>query len=114
MSQQRRKPHFIQQWRKHRKLSLRRLAERMEKSPGEPLISHAQISRIEKGENQYTEETLWALADALDCDVADLIGVDPSKDGVDPSKDVEVIDLLRHIPEAKRQDAIAILKALAG
>lgn len=107
MSQNRRKPHFIQQWRKHRKLSLRRLAERMEKSPGEPLISHAQISRIEKGENQYTEETLWALAEALDCDVADLIGVDPSKDG-------EVIDLLRHIPESKRQDAIAILKALAG
>ena len=107
MSQNRRKPHFIQQWRKHRKLSLRRLAERMEKSPGEPLISHAQISRIEKGENQYTEETLWALAEALDCDVADLIGVDPTKDG-------EVIDLLRHIPESKRQDAIAILKALAG
>jgi transcriptional regulator with XRE-family HTH domain len=107
MSQQRRKPHFIQQWRKHRKLSLRRLAERMEKAPGEPLISHAQISRIEKGENQYTEETLWALAEALDCDVADLLGVDPTKDG-------EVIDLLRHIPESKRQDAIAILKALAG
>ena len=107
MTNKYRRPHFIQQWRKHRKLSLRQLAERMEKEPGEPLISHAQISRIEKGENQYTEETLWALAEALDCDVSDLIGVDPSKDG-------EVIDLMRHLPESKRKDAIAVLKALAN
>jgi transcriptional regulator with XRE-family HTH domain len=79
----------------------------MERSPGEPLISHAQISRIEKGENQYTEETLWALAEALDCDVADLIGVDPTKDG-------EIVDLMRHMPADKRKDAIAVLKALAN
>lgn len=107
MSTRRAHPHFIQKWRKHRKLSLRRLAERMEKSPGEPLISHAQISRIENGENQYTEETLWALAEALDCDVSDLIGVDPTKDG-------EIVDLMRHLPMEKREDAIAILRALAG
>lgn len=80
----------------------------MESEPGgDPIISHVQIGRIERGENNYTQETLEALALALDVSVGDLLSVNPDMDG-------EIIDLLRHIPEDRRADAIKVLRALAS
>lgn len=79
----------------------------MEAEPGVPLMSHANLGRIEKYEQPYTQELLEALAVALDCSVTDLLSVDPRKDG-------EVVDLLRLINEKNRDQAVRVLKALAG
>ena len=83
--------HYLKEWRKRRGLSLRKLADRMESEPGVPLMSHANIGRIENFEQPYTQELLEAAAEALDCSVSDLLSVDPSKEG----QVVDLMDLIR-------------------
>lgn len=79
----------------------------MEVEPGVPMMSHANLDRIEKGQQPYSEEILHALAIALDCTIYDLLAVDPTKDG-------EVVDLMKLIRErGKTDDALRILRALA-
>lgn len=80
--------HFIREWRKYRGLSLRQLADRMEVEPGVPLMSHANLQRIELYEQPYDQQLLEAASIALECSATDLISVDPTKDG-------DVIDLVR-------------------
>lgn len=77
----------------------------MERSPGEPLTSHANIQRIEKFEQPYTQEILEAMAEALSVTVSDLLTIDPTKDG-------EVIDLVNMIKQRDRNTAMKILRAL--
>lgn len=83
--------HYLKEWRKKRGLSLRKLADRMETEPGVPLMSHANIGRIENFEQPYTQELLEAAAEALECSVSDLLSVDPTKDG----KVIDIMDLVR-------------------
>lgn len=99
--------HFIRHWREYRGLSLAKLAARMEAAPGEELMSGMSLSRIERGQQPYSEELLNALSDALSCSPWELISVDPSRDG-------DVIDLMRFIHEMdkkKAEKALAVLKA---
>lgn len=72
--------HYIREWREYRDMSLRKLADRMEVEPGVPLMSHANIGRVEKGDQPYTQELLEAAAIALDTTVTDLLTVDPRID----------------------------------
>lgn len=97
---------FIREWRLHRGLSLRRLAGRLELDGPDDTFSHASIGRIETGKQPYTQPILEAIAAALDVTVADLLMVDPDKEG-------EVIDLVRRINAKNRDAAIRMLKALA-
>jgi len=97
--------HYIAEWIKYRKASLRKLAARMESEPGVQLISHASIGRIAKGDQPYSEEILIALADALDCSVAQLLMVNPFKDG-------EVIDMLSLMKDKDPATVRAILSGL--
>jgi len=62
---------FIRQWRKHRGLTLQRLADRLDMTP-----SH--FSMLERGERGYTQETLEKLAPALNTDVGSLLTRDPT------------------------------------
>lgn len=62
---------YIRQWRKHRKLTLERLAERLE-------MTASHLSMLERAERGYTQETLEAIAAALQTDVASLLMRDPS------------------------------------
>lgn len=98
---------FIREWREYRGLSLRRLADRMEIDGPNETISHASIGRIEKGEQPYSQPIIEALAHALNCSVTDLLSVDPTKEG-------EVVDLMRLINDRNRDQAIRVLKALTG
>lgn len=102
-----RKPHYIREWRTKRQLSLRRLAARMEREPGEPLISHASLGRIETGDQPYSQEVLEALAEALNVSRSALLEMDPTKEG-------EVIDLVRRLDDRKRAQALDYLKFLAS
>lgn len=107
MKKRRYQPTFIRAWREYRGLSLRGLADRLEMEPGgEPFISHASIGRIEQGTQPYSQPILEALAQALDCEVRDLLSRDPTKDG-------DVVDLLRHLPDEKREQAEAYLRFLS-
>jgi transcriptional regulator with XRE-family HTH domain len=62
----------IRQWRKHRKLTLEGLAQRMGMTP-----SH--LSMLERGQRGYTQGTLEAVAKALRTDVGSLIRCDPTE-----------------------------------
>jgi transcriptional regulator with XRE-family HTH domain len=53
---------FIRQWRKHRGYNLEQLAEMVG-------ITHASLSRIERGLQPYGQALLEALAEALSTDV---------------------------------------------
>jgi transcriptional regulator with XRE-family HTH domain len=98
---------YIKAWREKRGLSLRQLAARMERTPGEELISFASLARIEKGQQPYSQPILEALAAALDVSVSSLLEVNPDADG-------EVIDLMRRLKGPDRDKAIAILKTMLG
>lgn len=62
---------FIREWRKHRGLTLEQVAGRLDMTPGH-------ISMLERGQRGYTQETLEALASALQTDVASLLMRNPS------------------------------------
>jgi len=100
---------YIREWRKKRGLSLRRLADRLEQSPGgELLVSHASISRIEQGLQPYSQPILEAIAEALGVSPVMLLEVNPDKDG-------DVIDItlrLNKAPPQLRKQAIDIIEAL--
>lgn len=78
----------------------------MEESPGEELISHASIGRIENGHQPYSEPILEALAKALNVSKSALLEMHPEKEG-------EVIDLLRRLPKERHAEAIDFLKYLS-
>lgn len=97
--------HYIRQWREYRGYSLRSLANMMEREPGGELItSHANLGRIEKGQQPYSEEILEALAHALQCSVTDLLTVNPLVDS-------EVVDLMALL---KRKDPDTVRAILSG
>ena len=97
--------HYLRQWRQHRGLSLREMADRMETEPGVPLTSHANIGRIETLQQPYQQEIMEAAAVALDCTVEEILTINPLKDG-------EVVDLMRLIRDKDPVVVRAFLMAL--
>jgi transcriptional regulator with XRE-family HTH domain len=67
------RPTFLRQWRKHRGLTLERLAARVGMVP-------SALSMLERGESGYSQPVLEALAEALDTSPASLLMRDPSDD----------------------------------
>jgi len=64
--------HYIKAWRKHRRLTQEQLAERAGVSTGN-------ISHLENGNQNYTQPMLEAIAEALQCEPADLLMRDPTQ-----------------------------------
>lgn len=108
MAKQPYKRTYIAEWRKFRGLSLRKLADRVESEPGEASLSHASIQRIEMGTQIYTQETLEALAVALNCTPADLLTVNPNKEG----KVVDLLTELRNLNEDQQRQALMHIQAV--
>ncbi len=67
------RPTYIAQWRDHRGLTQAQLADRLE-------MTQSHLSMLENGKRGYTQETLEAVAHALQTDVASLLMRNP-KDG---------------------------------
>lgn len=67
------RPTFIKQWREHRHLNQEQLAERLE-------MTQSHLSMLENGKRGYTQETLEAVAHALQTDVASLLMRNPAED----------------------------------
>ena len=71
------RPTFIRQWREMRNMTLETLAERVGAKIGG--MTHASLSRIERGLQPYSQPILEAIADELTGgDVASLLIRDPS------------------------------------
>lgn len=93
-----RKPTFIKQWREFRGLTQEQLAEKTNMSPGN-------VSLIERGLQNYTQETLESIAHALRCEPADLLTRDPN----DPDSIWPVWERAR---PAQRRQIVEIAKTL--
>lgn len=65
--------HFIREWRKHRDLTLEQLAERIEVTAGA-------LSQLERGQVNYTQPMLEALAVELRTTPGALVSWPPEKD----------------------------------
>lgn len=113
MTRKRSKLHFMAEWVAYKKLSYRRLAQRLEKEPGEELLTSTSLNRIANGLQPLEADVLHALANAFDCGPEDILTVNPLKEP-------EVVDLMAevrrirqlHDPRAVRQ-AIRNLLAVA-
>lgn len=111
--------HYLRAWRKHRDLTLEQVAERVEmlgaerRGAGEdPLanpktMTHASLSRIERGLQPYSQALLEILADIYQTDPASLLIRDPS----DPDGIWSIWDRLQR---RQRKDAVAMLSALVA
>lgn len=93
---------FIREWREYRGLTQEQLADRLE-----DVMGQGSLSRLERGLTGYTQASLEAIADALGCDVADLLGRLPGA----PS---ELTLIVNRLPPEKREQALTILKAIAN
>lgn len=89
---------FFRAWRKYRGLTQEQLAERVE-------MSVASVSQIETGTQGFTDTTLLAFADALNCEPGELLSRDPNIDGA-------VADLLQLIRRKDAATVMAFLNAL--
>lgn len=95
---------YIRKWRKHRKLTLQKLADRMEKEPGVPVMSFVNLGKIERNEQSPTLEQLHFIAAALGVTVTQLIEDDPEIHG-------EVHDLMKALDDRERDRVVQIIKA---
>lgn len=97
--------HYIKEWRLYRKLSLRKLADRMEVEPGVQLISYASLARIESGSQPYSEPILEALSVALDVPPHHLLSRLP---GVE----ADIVSIFEGLNDSQKEQAFAMLKVI--
>lgn len=73
-----RRPHFVREWRKFRRLTQEQLAEQLD-------TTKANISRIENLHQGYTQDFLEACAEILKTEPAALLTRNPFDDTAPPS-----------------------------
>lgn len=76
--------YYFKEWRKKAGLTQEQLAERVG-------MTASSISQLEHGKQGFTDTTLEAMAWALNCEPADLLGRNPLKEG----QVVDILALLR-------------------
>lgn len=93
------------EWVAYKKLSYRRLAQRLEKEPGEELLTSTSLNRIANGLQPLEADVLHALANAFDCGPEDILTVNPLKEP-------EVVDLMAEVRRIRQlQDPRAVRQA---
>ena len=100
-----RRPTFIKAWRKRRGYTLIAVMERLEALSGIE-VSESQLSRIERGEQPYSQDILEGLAAVLQCEPAHLLNVNP--EGQDPA-----FSIWETLPPAIRRQAVRIAQTLS-
>lgn len=98
---------YFAEWRKYRHLTQAQVVARLALFE-DPLLpqTEASLSRIENGRQIYTQRTIEALADIYQTEPASLLTHDPGKEG-------KVLDLLARLPDPDREQAEAMLEAMA-
>lgn len=110
--------HFLRAWREHRDMTLEAVAERVAllseqreaTMPDDPLktpgrITHASLSRIERGLQPYNQVLMELLAEIYQTDQSSLLNRDPS----DPEGIWSIWDQLKPV---ERAQVVEIAKAL--
>jgi transcriptional regulator with XRE-family HTH domain len=97
---------FFKEWREARKWTLNEALERLIGIGVE--ISGASLSRYENGDQPYSQDVLFALADIYGCDPEDLLTINPMKP--DPPK--LVYDALRKAPPERQAEVWRMIEAL--
>jgi transcriptional regulator with XRE-family HTH domain len=114
MAKGKHKPHYLREWREKSDLSLEAVAERImllsaeRASDGEGrarTMTHATLSRIERGKLPYNQHLLELLAEIYGTDEGSLIVRNPA----DPDGMWSIYDQLK--PEQRRQ-AVEMLKVI--
>lgn len=112
--------HFLREWRKHREMSLEQVAERVmllgveerfrlaDPDSRPKTMTHATLSRIERGLLPYNQLLLEILADIYGTSPASLLMRDPST----PDAPWSLADQIVRLTDAKRRQVIAFLAAL--
>lgn len=95
--------HYVKEWRKHRKMTQEKLAGQIDKSRG-------LISQIESGETSLSEEMIYALANAFQCEPGDLFRVNPLKAGIV----IDITDSLKGAPESVQAEALGFVRGLVA
>lgn len=98
MVQNRRKT-YLRQWRKMKP------GRTLEQVAAELHMSQPQLGRIERGEQQYNQDLLEALAEIYGCEPDELIWRDPSKEG-------QVVDMVKRLDEKRQAQIAAFIRAL--
>lgn len=99
-----RKPTYIRAWREKKHLTLDQVVGRLAEI--EVPMTGASLSRIERGLQPYQQDTIEAIAVALDVSVAQLVEDDPSV------PEATLIDFVRHLDAKRAAQAEAVLRAM--
>jgi transcriptional regulator with XRE-family HTH domain len=99
-------PTYIREWRKHRGLTLRALAERVVDADGEQLTSYVSLGRIERGIQPYSQPILEALAKELGVTPAALLERRPEENE-------DLISLVSQMDHDTREQAMRVLQAIS-
>lgn len=91
--------YYFRQWRDFRGLTQDQLAERAN-------LSTSTISQIETGDQGFREESLVAIAKALDCSPGDLLSVDPNDSG-------ELLDIWEGIVPSARPLVLSVIRVMS-
>ncbi len=91
--------YFFKEWRKHRGYTQEELAEMIG-------LTAPSISKLETGKQGFTDSTLEAIADALNCGPGDLLMRNP----LDSEAPWSIWD---RIPQAERKQALKVLLTFA-
>lgn len=94
---------FIREWRKKKGINLDRLASRVP-------MAVSSLSRVERGEQPYSQPMLEAIAEALGCEPADLLTRDPSQEP--PSQ--QILDLYAQLDDDERSMARGYMEGLVA
>ena len=105
---------FIQAWRKHRKMTQRQVCEQLEFMLADRELdadtrrkmptTTASLSRIEGGEQPYSQGVLEALAEVYGVEPGWLLDRDPNKDG-------KVVDLMSRAPADQLRQLERVIEA---
>lgn len=96
---------YFREWRAHRGKTQAQVVGALELMGGDLPVTGASLSRLENGRQPYSQAILEALAEIYDAHPADLIAVNPLKER-------DVIDFMRHLPEDKKRQMLAIAEVV--
>lgn len=96
---------YFKEWREHRGKTQAQVVGALELMGGDLPTTAASLSRLENGKQPYSQPILEALAEIYDAEPADLIAVNPLKER-------DVIDFMRHLSEDKKRQVLAIAEAV--
>ena len=87
---------FIREWRKHREMTLEKLAEHAG-------LTASYLSMLERGQRGYTQDTLEKIARALKTDPGNLLAIEPAEHN-------ELWELWNRAKPEQRQQIVEITK----